>query len=384
MISALPRIALVFILAFPQIFAPAVASEGELKLSIESQDIDETLVESSRGAALTVLSDGSLLLGGGSAGNLLYRYKDSSLQLIGELYSQSERIRDSRFGPTDIAVLKQDVKGVDVLISYPQLNGAKNCVRLVVFRYSLNLEKKSIIKRERWFQGKPCVPIGAVQHAAGRIEILSSKSAYLTTGDLGFRRINQVTARGYLGGVFKISKNKIVQISRGHRNPQGIIKVGNNLYISEHGPRGGDELNLIEANKDYGWPFVTYGKPYTSGDYVIPAKTGTHVGYQEPIYQWSPSVAPTELVLLPKNSVWGDLSNYIVMGTLASQSLIFIELQSPSNVGKIHTYLVNERLRDLEVLPTGELVATTDGESFYSSLLLDSRARNLVFSYTYV
>ncbi|MGA1433780.1 MAG: PQQ-dependent sugar dehydrogenase [Candidatus Nanopelagicaceae bacterium] len=384
MISALPRIALVFILAFLQIFAPAVASEGELKLSIESQDIDETLVESSRGAALAVLSDGSLLLGGGSAGNLLYRYKDSSLQLIGELYSQSERIRDSRFGPTDIAVLKQDVKGVDVLISYPQLNGAKNCVRLVVFRYSLNLEKKSIIKRERWFQGKPCVPIGAVQHAAGRIEILSSKSAYLTTGDLGFRRINQVTARGYLGGVFKISKNKIVQISRGHRNPQGIIKVGNNLYISEHGPRGGDELNLIEANKDYGWPFVTYGKPYTSGDYVIPAKTGTHVGYQEPIYQWSPSVAPTELVLLPKNSVWGDLSNYIVMGTLASQSLIFIELQSPSNVGKIHTYLVNERLRDLEVLPTGELVATTDGESFYSSLLLDSRARNLVFSYTYV
>jgi hypothetical protein len=49
------------------------------------------------------------------------------------------------------------------------------------------------------------------------------------------------------------------------------------------------------------------------------------------------------------------------MGTLASQSLIFIELQSPSNVGKIHTHLVNERLRDLEVLPTGELVATTDG-----------------------
>ena len=148
MISALPRIALVFILAFPQIFAPAVASEGELKLSIESQNIHETLVESSRGAALAVLSDGSLLLGGGSAGNLLYRYKDSSLQLIGELYSQSERIRDSRFGPTDIAVLKQDVKGIDVLISYPQLNGAKNCVRLVVFRYSLNLEKKSIIKQK--------------------------------------------------------------------------------------------------------------------------------------------------------------------------------------------------------------------------------------------
>lgn len=360
MISALLRIALVLILAFYQVFAQAVASEKELKLSIETQNIDDTLVEYSRGAALAVLNDGTILLGGGRAGNLLYSYKNSSLQLIGELYSQSERISDSRFGPTDIAVLKEDSKNVDVLISYPQLNGLKRCVRLVVFRFSIDLGRMSVLKREKWFQGKPCVPIGEVQHAAGRIEVLSSTSAYLTTGDLGFRRINQISARDYLGGVFKISKNKIVQISNGHRNPQGIVKIGNNLYISEHGPRGGDELNLIEANKDYGWPFVTYGKPYTSGDYVIPTKTGTHVGYQEPIYQWSPSVAPTELVLLPKNSIWGNFSNYIVMGTLAWQSLIFIELQSPSYVGRVHNYLVNERIRDLEVLPNGELVATTD------------------------
>ena len=360
MIYALSRITTVFLLAFAQFFPIAMAAEAELKLSIQALDINETLVESSRGAALAVLSDGSLLLAGGNAGNLLYRFNDSSLQLIGELYSQAERIRDSRFGPTDVAVLKQSAKDVELLISYPQTNKRKSCVRLVVFRYSLNLEKGSVLKHERWFQGKPCVPIGAVQHAAGRMEVIDSKSAYLTTGDLGFRRINQVSARGYLGGVFKISKNKIIQISRGHRNPQGIVRVGDNIYISEHGPRGGDELNLIEANKDYGWPFVTYGKPYTSGDYVIPTKTGTHVGYQEPIYQWSPSVAPTELVLLPKNSIWGNLSNYIVMGTLASQSLFFIELQDKSSVSKVHAYLVSERLRDLEVLPAGGLVATTD------------------------
>ena len=361
MIYALSRITTVFLLTFAQFFPIAAAAEEELELSIQTQDINETLVESSRGAALAVLSDGSLLLAGGNAGNLLYRFKGSSLQLIGEVYRQAERIRDPRFGPTDVAVLKQSTKDIELLISYPQANKVKSCVRLVVFRYSLNLEKSSVLKHERWFQGKPCVPIGAVQHEAGRIEAIDSKSAYLTTGDLGFAHINQVSARGYLGGVFKISKNRIIQISRGHRNPQGIVKFGNNLYISEHGPRGGDELNLIEANKDYGWPFVTYGKPYTPSDYVIPTKTQTHVGYQEPIYQWSPSVAPTELVLLPKNSIWGKLSNHIVMGTLATQSLFFIELQGRSGISEIHTYVVNERLRDLEVLPTGGLVATTDG-----------------------
>ncbi len=359
MIYAFSRITTVLLLTFAQFFSMAVAEE-ELELSIQTQDINQTLVESSRGAALAVLNDGSLLLAGGNGGNLLYRFKDSSLQLIGKLYGQAERIRDPRFGPTDIAVLKQSTKYIELLISYPQTNKGKSCVRLVVFRYIVNLEKGSVLKKERWFQGKPCVPIGAVQHAAGRIEVLDPKSAYVTTGDFGFPQINQVSVRGYLGGVFKISENKIIQISRGHRNPQGIVKVGSNIYVSEHGPRGGDELNLIEANKDYGWPFVTYGKPYTAGDYVIPTKTGTHIGYQDPIYQWTPSVAPTELVLLPKNSIWGNLSNYIVMGTLASQSLIFIELQSPSSIGKVHAYLVSERLRDLEVLPTGGLVATTD------------------------
>jgi len=352
---------LVSMLLFSQALAMPVALGEELELSIQSKDIDETLVESSRGAALGVLKDGSLLLGGGNGGNLLYHYQDSKLFLIGEISNQSERIRDSRFGPTDIAVLKQGSKSLDLLISYPQLSKVRKCVRLVAYRYNADLEKKTVVKRESWFKGKPCVPIGAVQHAAGRIEIIDSESAYLTTGDLGFRRINQVPARGYLGGVFKITKREITQISTGHRNPQGILTIGKNLYVSEHGPRGGDELNLIEANKDYGWPFVTYGKPYTSGDYVIPSKTGTHVGYQEPLYQWSPSVAPTELVQLPKNSIWGDLSTQIVMGTLAAKSLIFIKLQSPNIVGQVRSYSVNERIRDLDLLPTGEMVATTDG-----------------------
>lgn len=361
MITALLRLALAFLLFLSQVLALPIARSEELKLVIQSENIDETVVESSRGAALAVLSDGTLLLGGGNGGNLLYHYKNSQILLIGQLYDQSERIRDSRFGPTDVAVLKYRANSVDLLISYPQFNNSKKCVRLVVFRYSVNLERKSLVKQERWFRGKPCVPIVAVQHAAGRIEIINPKSAYLTTGDLGFSRINQVSARGYLGGVFKITKNRITQISKGHRNPQGIVTIGKNLYISEHGPRGGDELNLIEADKDYGWPFVTYGQPYTSGDYVIPSKTETHVGYQEPIYQWTPSVAPTELVQLPRNSIWGELAGQVVMGTLVAQSLVFIGLQTPTSVSQVRSYLVNERLRDLEVLPTGGLVATTDG-----------------------
>lgn len=338
-------------------------------LKVETLDISSTLVEGGRGAALGVLKDGTLLLGGGERGDTLFQYKNGELSSLGILYSQRERMRDSRFGPTDVAVLKQTSTKAELLVSFPQYLSKKECVRLVVFRYSLNLKTNALSKQERWFAGKPCVSVGAVQHAAGRIEVIDSKRAYLTTGDLGFRKINQRDLRGLLGGVFLITAKETIQVSQGHRNPQGIALVDEDLYISEHGPRGGDEINLIEAGKDYGWPFVSYGAPYSSGDYVRPTKTGTHEGFTEPLYQWTPSVAPTELVLLPNTNFWGKYKNHLVMGTLAAQTLFFIEIESKSKIGNVYKNSVGERIRDLELMPDNRLVATTDsGNLLFISL----------------
>ena len=336
------------------------ASANEQILDIQEKNVKSTQVESGRGAALAVLNDGGLLLGGGERGDTLFLYSQDKLVTIGKVLNQSERIRDSRFAPTDIAVLSEDANTAQLLISYPQLSQNPQCVRLVVFRYEYFKKDASLQKRERWFQGKPCVAISAVQHAAGRIQVIDSTTAYLTTGDLGFPRINRPAARGWLGGVFEIKANSIKQISKGHRNPQGILKIGNNIYISEHGPRGGDELNLIKSGRDYGWPFVTYGQAYSSGDYVKPTKPGTHAGYEKPLYSWVPSVAPTELVQLPTGPQWKAQQSHIVMGTLAEQALVFIELLRPNKVGAISSFDVGHRIRDLELMPDGTMVATTD------------------------
>jgi glucose/arabinose dehydrogenase len=336
------------------------ASANEQILDIQEKNVKSTQVESGRGAALAVLNDGGLLLGGGERGDTLFLYSQNKLVTIGKVLNQNERIRDSRFAPTDIAVLSEDANTAQLLISYPQLSQSPQCVRLVVFRYEYFKKDASLQKRERWFQGKPCVAISAVQHAAGRIQVIDSTTAYLTTGDLGFPRINRPAARGWLGGVFEIKANSIKQISKGHRNPQGILKIGNNIYISEHGPRGGDELNLIRRGKDYGWPFVTYGQAYSSGDYVKPSKPGTNAGYEKPLYYWVPSVAPTELVQLPSGPQWKAQQSHIVMGTLAEQALIFIELLTPNKVGAVTSFDVGHRIRDLELLPDGTMVATTD------------------------
>ena len=316
-----------------------------------------------RGAAAAVLDDNQLLLGGGQKGSHLYLFDLStkSDQLLGRVIPASERLNDARFAITDIAVLSKSSTSANLLISYPSYRKNGNCVVVKLDAYKLTLgSKPSITKGKNWFTSKPCVPISAVQHAAGRLAVIDEKTTYLTVGDLGFSKIGSKSARGDLGGVFKIGASKVEKISTGHRNQQGIELIGNDLYISEHGPRGGDELNLIKKGADYGWPTVTYGQAYSSGDYVRPTRSGTHDGFQLPLYNWVPSVAPTELVALPAAGKWGSWSSQLVMGTLKEQSLIFIQLSSKDKVGQVASVDVSDRIRDLELLPDGRLVATTD------------------------
>uniref|UniRef100_UPI00404B8794 PQQ-dependent sugar dehydrogenase n=1 Tax=Candidatus Planktophila sp. TaxID=2175601 RepID=UPI00404B8794 len=343
--------------------APAQSTVPELTITtIDSPRSKVSASNGERGAALAVMADGRLLLGGGANGSSLFIYdpvKEKTI-LAGRAIKASERINDSRFAITDIGILSQSPARANLLISFPTFSKVKDCVSVHLYRYTLNLGAKvSLTRGKLWFKSNPCVPVSAVQHAAGRLEVIDKTSAYLTIGDLGYPNIDDVNRRGDLGSVFKVSANAREKISQGHRNQQGILLIGKDLYTSEHGPRGGDELNIIEKGVDYGWPAVTYGEPYSSGDYVRPKETGSHEGYRKPLTYWVPSVAPTELVQLPSTQ-WGEWSGQIVMGTLREESLIFIELLDVKKVGKMTTYPVNERIRDLEIGVNGEMIATTD------------------------
>jgi glucose/arabinose dehydrogenase len=355
---------------------PATAAElPAIKLDIQSIDTPTAQVRGSngeRGAALARLADGRLLLGGGSTGLTLFLYDlpTQKQTTIGRAGTAAERLNDSRFAITDIAVLTQTADTAQLLISYPRYNSARDCVIVVVYSYQANFGAQPGLKRGKlWFQSNPCVPVGAVQHAAGRLEVIDSKNAYLTIGDLGYPEIGDKTKRGTLGSVMKISANKVTQISSGHRNAQGIVLIGKDLYTSEHGPRGGDELNLIQQGIDYGWPIVTYGERYSFGDYVKPTNPGSHNGFRKPLSYWVPSVAPTELIQLPTASTWGEWSSSIVMGTLREESLIFIQMKNKRVVGQMQTVNVDERIRDLDLTKDGLIIATTDS----GKLLLISR-----------
>jgi len=345
------------------LLSPSTANSA-VNLDIKTIDISASATNggNQRGAALAVLDDGSLLLGGGKSGGELFTYniESKSLKKIATLISANRRNNDSRFAINDIGILTQSSSAVKLLVSYPRLGLERNCVEVVIEQLDFNRLTQKVKRVSNWLITKPCVPISAVQHTSGRFAVIDQSSAYVTIGDLGYPQISDRKKRGDLGSIFKVSAKGAVKVSQGHRNAQGIVLLNNkDLLAAEHGPRGGDEINLIKQGADYGWPFVTYGQPYGSGDYVRPTKTGTHAGFIEPLTYWVPSIAPTELVQLPKDG-WGQWSNQLLLGTLREQAVVFIKLDQKLAVVDEQIVDVGHRIRDLEVLPTGVAVATTD------------------------
>ena len=337
---------------------------GTLSLTFTSKSISKAVTGggNTRGPALALLKDDTILLGGGRSGGELLTWNKAKTSLIslGKFIPANRREIDSRFAINDIAVLSENVTSAKLLISYPRLSTARNCVEIAIDEIAYDRTKQRAKFVANWFVTKPCVPISAVQHTAGRFAVIDKNTVYVTIGDLGFREIDNRTKRGDLGSIFKLTAKSATKVSQGHRNPQGIVIFDNKtLMAAEHGPRGGDEINVIQQGGDYGWPFVSYGQPYGGGDYVRPEKTDSHVGYIEPIKYWVPSIAPTELVQLPEQG-WGSWGRSLVLGTLREQVLVFIKINDKLAATQDLQVDMGDRIRDLEVLSNGALLATTD------------------------
>ncbi|NEQ40766.1 MAG: PQQ-dependent sugar dehydrogenase [Okeania sp. SIO3I5] len=149
--------------------------------------------------------------------------------------------------------------------------------------------------------------------------------------------------------------------SYGHRNIQGITldSATNRLWSTEHGSRGGDELNLVEAGKNYGWPLVTHSKEYTGGE--ISDKRSLP-GMIDPKVVWTPAIAPSGLAFYSgkRFQVWeGDL----FAGGLVSRDVRRIDLDANGNVVREESIPIGRRVRDVRQSPDGRLYVLTDEQN---------------------
>ncbi|MGN6354494.1 MAG: PQQ-dependent sugar dehydrogenase, partial [Parafilimonas sp.] len=152
--------------------------------------------------------------------------------------------------------------------------------------------------------------------------------------------------------------------SYGHRNPQGldINPATGELWEVEFGPRGGDEINVIRAGKDYGWPVITYGIEY-SGEKVgdgIQQKAGL----EQPVYYWDPVVSPSGISFYKGNAI-PEWKNNLFIACLSGQHINRVIIKNNKVVGEERLLAdKNERFRDIAYM-NDALYALTDGGDLY-------------------
>jgi glucose/arabinose dehydrogenase len=148
--------------------------------------------------------------------------------------------------------------------------------------------------------------------------------------------------------------------SYGHRNPQGAtLGPDGRLWMHEHGPQGGDEINLPMPGRNYGWPVITHGEQYGGGP--IGAGITAKEGLEQPLHHWTPSIAPSGMAFLTSDRYGAAWKGSLFVGSLKFQFLDRIELAGGKVVREQRLLGdLGERIRDVRQGPDGYLYVLTD------------------------
>ncbi|HEY1024228.1 MAG TPA: PQQ-dependent sugar dehydrogenase [Sphingobacteriaceae bacterium] len=155
--------------------------------------------------------------------------------------------------------------------------------------------------------------------------------------------------------------------SYGHRNPQGMVydAATDRIWAHEHGPKGGDELNLIEKGKNYGWPVVTYGIDY-NGDII--SKLKEKEGIQKPVHYWVPSIGPCGMALVTSDRYSGWKGNLLI-GALALTHVSRVKLTNGKFAGEEKLLQNIGRVRAVAQSPDGYIYVLTEGPGMLLKLI---------------
>ena len=200
------------------------------------------------------------------------------------------------------------------------------------------------------------------QHFGSRITFDDDGYVYFGIGDRGVRE-NSQNLDNHAGTIMRLKRDGSSPeiYSYGHRNPQGLTydHKTKRLWEAEHGPRGGDEINLIEKGKNYGWPIISYGKEYW-GPIAVGEGTAKE-GMEQPVKTYIPSIAPSSLVVY-HGDVFPEWEGDLLLGALVKTHINHIELDDAGKVVKETRFLesLGERIRALLVTKDGQIYFSTD------------------------
>ncbi len=226
------------------------------------------------------------------------------------------------------------------------------------------------------YKGSPNTRAG--QHFGSRIAFDNEGYVYFSIGDRGNRNKNPQDLKRDGGKIYRLhddgrvpSDNPFVNVagakkavySYGHRNPQGMAthpQTGD-IWAHEHGPRGGDELNLIKSGKNYGWPVITYGINYSGSK--ITDETSRD-GMEQPITYWVPSIAPCGMAFI-SNSKYKGWDGNLIVGSLKFAYLVRLVIRDNKVVKEEKIAEGIGRVRNVEMGNDGYLYVGVEGKGLF-------------------
>ncbi|GAA4325161.1 PQQ-dependent sugar dehydrogenase [Pontixanthobacter gangjinensis] len=235
------------------------------------------------------------------------------------------------------------------------------------------LEGDKLTNKQVLYKASPNTTKG--QHFGSRIAFDNEGYLYFSAGERGARDVNPQDITRDNGKVYRLNddgsvpsdnpfvgqENAVEAIySYGHRNPQGMIfnPETNEIWVHEHGPKGGDEINVVKKGANYGWPVVTYGENY-DGTPITDERSKP--GMEDPIFYWLPSIAPSGFAYVTSDK-FPELKGNLLAGSLKFQYLELLNLDGKKITKRTKLLDGVGRMRDVRQGPDGNIYVAIEGK----------------------
>ncbi|MRT17606.1 PQQ-dependent sugar dehydrogenase [Vitellibacter sp. q18] len=343
-----------------------------LQTQTPSYKIEKAVSDLSNPWGMAWLPDGSMLITE-KDGRLLHFKKGEKTEIanVPKVYNNGQG------GLLDIELHPNYAENGWIYITYASEEGEGNGGHTALMR--CKLEGSSLSNIETLYKATPNTTAG--QHFGSRIEFDNEGFLYFSIGERGERDVNpqDITRDG--GKIYRLNDDgsiptdnpfynepnaKKAIFTYGNRNPQGMAKhpETGKIWMHEHGPKGGDEINILKKGANYGWPIVTYGINY-SGTKITDETT--KAGIEPPVYYWVPSIAPCGMAFVTGDK-FPQWKGKLLVGSLKFAYVELLTLDGEKVVGREKIAQDIGRVRNVKMGPDGLIYIAVEGQGIFRLL----------------
>lgn len=258
-----------------------------------------------------------------------------------------------------------------IYITYASSQGTGKGGNTALIRCKLEVD--SLTNFETLYKAEPNSTRG--QHFGSRIEFDNNGYVYFSIGDRGDRDVNPQDISRDCGKIYRLHDDGTIPADNpfvnkvdakpaiftyGNRNPQGMAKhpKTGKIWIHEHGPKGGDEINIVKKGANYGWPLISYGINYSGTKFT---EETARPGMEQPIHYWVPSIAPCGMTFVTSD-VYPKWKDHLLVGSLKFNYVELIVLDKNEVVGREKIAEDIGRVRNVKQGPDGYIYIALEGK----------------------